>query len=131
MGLRILLFPLVVLGLAMPQAGSSSAAEPAGASPDAAGGDAAGIEFFEKKIRPVLVARCYECHSEAAKELKGKLHLDSRAGLLAGGESGVAVVPGNVEGSLIIQALRYQGTEMPPKGKLPAEAIADFEHWVK
>ncbi len=93
--------------------------------------DPAGVEFFETKIRPVLVKHCYECHSDAAKEPKGKFRLDSRAGMLAGGESGVAVVPGNVEGSLLIQALRYEGSEMPPEGKLPPETIADFEQWVK
>jgi cytochrome c553 len=93
--------------------------------------DAAGIEFFEKKIRPVLVAHCYECHSATAEEPKGKLRLDSREAMMKGGETGPALVAGNVEGSILLRAIRYQDNEMPPKGKLPAEIIADFEHWVK
>ena len=101
------------------------------ADPDPAKLDAASVEFFEAKIRPVLVTHCYECHSASTKEPKGKLLLDSRAGMLKGGESGTLVIPGNVDGSLLIQALRYQGAEMPPKGKLPADTVADFEKWVK
>jgi cytochrome c553 len=93
--------------------------------------DPAGIEFFEKKIRPVLVEHCYECHSATSEKLKGELRLDTRAGMMKGGESGAIVAPGKVDESLLIQALRYQGTEMPPKGKLPKEVIADFEQWVK
>ncbi len=60
------------------------------------------IEFFEKKIRPVLVASCYECHSAKAKKVQGSLLLDSRAGLLRGGDSGPAVVPGKVDGLSLI-----------------------------
>src|SRR5688500_17140207 len=88
------------------------------------------VDFFEKKIRPVLVEQCYQCHSAEAKELKGKLRLDSRAALLAGGENGPAIVPGDAKNSLLIQALRHDGLEMPPEKKLPASVIADFERWV-
>src|SRR5262245_56487378 len=88
------------------------------------------LEFFEKKIRPVLVQHCYECHSADSKKIKGGLLLDTREGLLAGGESGAAIVPGNVDGSLLIEALKYEGLEMPPKGQLPAAVIADFEKWI-
>ena len=56
--------------------------------------EAAGIELFEKKIRPVLVERCYKCHSAKSKKLKGKLRLDSRERLLKGGETGPAIIPG-------------------------------------
>ena len=59
----------------------------------------AGVEFFEKKIRPVLVKKCYSCHSAGVKDLKGNLLLDTRAGIRKGGDSGHAVVPGNVEES--------------------------------
>lgn len=92
-----------------------------------------GINLFEKSIRPVLVANCYSCHSaEAAKagKLKADLLLDTKQGMLAGGESGPALVPGNAKESLIIEALRYETYEMPPKGKLPGEVIANFEKWV-
>jgi hypothetical protein len=96
--------------------------------------DPAAIEFFERKIRPVLSEHCYECHSaEAAKAgtLGGKLALDSRAGIRQGGESGAAVVPGDVATSVLIKALRHEGLEMPPAGKLPDDVVADFVAWVQ
>ena len=99
-----------------------------------AAGDApgeGGIAFFEKKIRPVLVKHCYACHSSDADEVQAGLLLDSRPGVLAGGESGPAVVPRQVDGSLLIRAIRYRGPEMPPSGKLPPAIIADLEHWVR
>ncbi len=89
------------------------------------------VAFFEAKVLPVLKARCYECHSHAGK-IKGGLVLDSRSGWQAGGESGPALVPGSVEKSRIIKAVRY-GTpdlEMPPKAKLPESEIAILEQWV-
>ena len=89
------------------------------------------IEFFEKKIRPVLVERCYECHATGAESVKGGLLLDSREASRKGGESGPAVAPGNAEESLLLSALRYESVEMPPDGKLPAAVIADFEKWIK
>jgi mono/diheme cytochrome c family protein len=96
--------------------------------------DAAGPEFFETRIRPVLVEQCYRCHSEKAEKLKGGLYLDSRDGVLKGGDTGPALVPGDPEKSLLIKAIRYtdENLQMPPKGKkLSAEQIADFEAWVK
>ena len=88
------------------------------------------LEFFEEKIRPVLVKHCYECHSAKSKPPKGNLLLDSRDGVLKGGDSGPSVVPSKVVESLLIDAIRYDGLEMPPNGKLPAAVIADFEKWV-
>lgn len=95
--------------------------------------DAAGVDFFEKKIRPVLVAHCYKCHSADAKSVKGGLLLDTREGLLTGGDSGPAIVPGKPNESLLINSLRYadDAYQMPPAGKLPGEVIADFEKWVE
>ena len=87
--------------------------------------------FFESKIRPVLVKQCYECHSADAKKLGGKLLLDAPSEMIAGGESGPSLIPGNPDESLIIQALRYDGLEMPPKKPLPESVIADFVTWVK
>ncbi len=87
--------------------------------------------FFESKIRPVLVKQCYECHAVGAKKIGGKLLLDSPGELLGGGESGPAMLPGKPDESLIIQALRYEGPEMPPKHRLPETVIADFVTWVK
>ncbi|MFP6763347.1 MAG: DUF1553 domain-containing protein [Planctomycetaceae bacterium] len=93
-----------------------------------------GEVFFEQKIRPVLVKRCYACHSAAAlakKTLKGGLQLDTRGGLRKGGESGPGIVPGKPENSLLIAAIKYKSFEMPPNGQLPDEAIADFVKWVQ
>src|SRR5205814_3763526 len=95
-----------------------------------AGAAGPGVPFFEQKIRPVLVQHCYECHSTQAKKVRGGLLLDTKAGLLKGGDSGPALVPGKVEESLLIKALRHEELAMPPKGKLPAAVIADFERWV-
>jgi len=93
---------------------------------------AAGVEFFEKQVRPLLVKHCLECHSSAdGKTVKGGLALDSRAAWMAGGESGPVIVPGDPDASLLIEAVRYDGYEMPPKGKLSAKEIAVFERWVK
>jgi hypothetical protein len=91
------------------------------------------LAFFEKSIRPVLVSKCYGCHSAEAEKLRGGLLLDTRDGLRAGGDSGPAVVPGDPRKSLLIQALK--GTDdakpMPPKEKLSADVVADFEKWVR
>lgn len=95
--------------------------------------DPAGGEFFEKKIRPVLIEHCYRCHSAEAKKPKGGLRLDSRAGLLQGGDNGPALVPGQPDKSRLIEAICYANVElrMPPKGKLPDPLIANFTAWVK
>lgn len=92
-----------------------------------------GIRFFEQKIRPVLVQHCYECHSEKArdaKKLKGGLYLDSAFGVAAGGDSGLIILKGKPAMSPLLKALKYDGLEMPPTGKLPPEVIADFAKWI-
>jgi hypothetical protein len=98
------------------------------------GADPKGEEFFEKKVRPVLVEHCYQCHSIQAQQnrkLRGGLLLDSRDGLRKGGDSGPAIVPGKPRDGTLLSSLRYTGdTRMPPKGKLPDSAIADFEVWI-
>ena len=88
---------------------------------------AAGLAFFEKKIRPVLVEHCYKCHSASSEKVKGGLLLDTREGIRKGGESGHAVVPGDLKESLLISAPKHDDFEMPPKGMLPAAVVADFE----
>ena len=93
--------------------------------------DPAQVEFFEKKIRPVLVEHCDKCHSGKAASLKGGLRLDFREGLMKGGDSGPAIVNGKPDESLLILALKYDGLEMPPKGKLPDSVVKDFETWVR
>jgi len=91
------------------------------------------LAFFENRIRPLLVKHCYECHSAEAKELQGELLLDSRPTTRRGGAKGPAVVPGNLDRSLLIEAVRYknEAMQMPPDGKLTAAEIADLEQWVK
>src|SRR6516164_10630743 len=78
---------------------------------------AADLEFFETKVRPVLAKNCYGCHSSETKSPMGGLFLDSRNGVLTGGKSGPAIVPGKPDESLLIQAVRYQGRRMPPSGQ--------------
>src|SRR2546423_795117 len=92
-----------------------------------------GMDFFEKKIRTLLAERCYECHSAESKKLKGGLRLDSRDGVLKGGDSGPVVLPGKPEKSLLIKAVRFtdEDLQMPPHHKLAADQIADLEKWVK
>jgi hypothetical protein len=91
------------------------------------------VEFFEKKIRPVLVDSCYSCHSAEAKSVKGSFRLDTKELLLRGGDTGPAIVPGDPDKSLLIKAIRHADKDlaMPPKKKLAAEVVADFEVWVK
>ncbi len=90
------------------------------------------LAFFEKKIRPVLVAKCYECHSAESKKVKGELLLDTREGIRMGGATGHGITPRDLKDSLVIKAIRGEVKDglMPPKEKLPADVIADFEKWV-
>ena len=95
--------------------------------------DDRGLEFFEARIRPVLMERCNRCHSVGEKAPKGGLRLDSPAGLLKGGDSGAVIAPGKVDESLLIDAIAHEGgvAEMPPDSKLPDRVIADFRRWVE
>ena len=89
----------------------------------------ADIEFFESKIRPILVEQCQSCHGE--KQQKGGLRVDSRAALLTGGDSGPAV-EGTDLASLLVEVVEYTGDyKMPPKAKLPDEQIASIREWVR
>src|SRR4051812_22234925 len=101
-------------------------------SPAARAQDTAAVEFFEKKVRPVLVEQCLGCHGEPGKKVKGGLRLTTRTELLTGGDSGPAVVPGKPDQSPLIRAVRYDGDlKMPPKAKLRESEIADLTKWVK
>src|SRR5439155_24763331 len=96
----------------------------------ARGADAAAVEFFEAKIRPILVDNCQSCHG--TEKQKNGLRLDSAAAIRQGGESGPAISPGEPDKSRLIAAVRQTGElKMPPKGKLPDEAIAALTEWVK
>jgi len=102
--------------------GSASAADPAS------------VDFFESKIRPVLISECYSCHSAESvtkKKLRGGLLLDTKPGMLAGGDTGPTFVKGKPAESMLVKSLHYAGDlKMPPKGKLPDGVIADFEAWI-
>jgi hypothetical protein len=89
------------------------------------------LRFYETSIRPLLAKNCYECHSAKAKKLKGKLRLDARDHLLKGGETGLAVVPGKPDESLLIKAVRYDELEMPPRGKLSDKEINLLAKWIQ
>ncbi|EDY17001.1 protein of unknown function DUF1549 [Chthoniobacter flavus Ellin428] len=98
--------------------------------------DLAQLDFFEKKIRPVLSEQCYECHSATSKKVKGGLLLDTAEGILKGGDSGPSIVAGKPEKSLLLTSMKHSDPDpdlaMPPKkDQLPAEVIADFEQWIK
>src|SRR4051812_18560144 len=113
------MLPPRIIAILVLSLGSAAAAEP-------------GEAFFESKVRPLLVERCYECHSEG-KKIKGNLRLDTREGWVKGGDSGPAVVPGNLKESPLIEAVEYgnRDLQMPPKQKLSAAEIAVFQEWVK
>src|SRR5271157_3199032 len=120
---RLVLMRLCGLSLVLFWVLTASASEP----------DRASSDFFETKVRPVLVEHCFACHSSQAAKLKGRLLLDTIEGMRKGGQSGPAVVPGKLEESLLVQAVHYDDelTRMPPKEKLPAPAIAALEQWIK
>ena len=92
-----------------------------------------GIEFFEKRVRPVLVGHCYPCHSTEGKKARGGLLLDSREAILKGGDSGPALVAGDPDKSLFIRAVRHVGPDlrMPPGKKLSDTQVADLAAWVR
>ena len=92
-----------------------------------------GIAFFEKNVRPVLINRCYECHSHEKNKVKGGLAMDSKEALLKGGDAGPGLVAGDPEKSKIVEAIRYenQDLQMPPKAPLPASERAAIEAWIK
>ena len=131
--LLCLWFGLVVLGMGVLfNASQAVSAEPATSEPVSASAkeDRQGAEFFESKIRPLLAARCFECHGP--EKQKGGLRLDSRVTLIEGGDSGPAVVPGKPEESLLASVVRYNGDiKMPPKSKLPDHEIALLAEWIK
>src|SRR5215469_5239902 len=90
------------------------------------------FSFFESKIRPVLVAKCYGCHSAKLKAPMGGLALDTKTGLLQGGTDGKVIVPGKPRESKLLKAITYSDAnlQMPPTGKLPDSVIQDFSDWI-
>lgn len=123
---------LLLCSAALPAA-VAAPAPPASAAPPAPSASPAAITFFEEKIRPVLAEQCFKCHSAKATKLKGGLRLDTRAGLLKGGDTGPAVTPAEPGGGLLLKSIRHtdKDLKMPPETKLPDDVIAHFEKWVK
>ncbi len=124
---------LLALALAAPALAAESAAPAAPKRTFAGLPTTEQAEFFEKRIRPLLADHCYECHSAGAHKVKGGLLLDSRSGVMKGGDTGPAVAPGDPKSSLLIQAVRHTDPDlaMPPKQQLAASEIADLEAWVQ
>ncbi len=90
------------------------------------------LAFFEQKVRPLLIDKCYECHAEG-KKIKGGLRLDTKEGWAKGGDTGPALVPGKPDESLLIEAVRYanRDLEMPPKNRLTPAEVQILEEWVR
>src|SRR5258708_15797698 len=114
---------LVVLCMQVSSGALCRAAEP----------DEAGAAFLESKIRPILADNCFKCHSARAQKLKAGLFADSLQGLLKGGDNGPAIVPSHPEQSRLVEAIGYGNVDlqMPPKGKLSDQQIADLTQWIK
>ncbi|MFM8479222.1 MAG: DUF1549 domain-containing protein, partial [Planctomycetaceae bacterium] len=108
----------------------AAADEPASAAA-APAADPEKLAFFESRIRPVLVQHCYKCHSAESKDVRGGLLVDSRQGLLQGGDSGPAVIPGDASAGELLAALRHETVEMPPDRRLSDAVIADFQAWIE
>ncbi|MAI73587.1 MAG: hypothetical protein CMM01_22175 [Rhodopirellula sp.] len=87
-------------------------------------------DFFERKIRPAFATHCYECHGGDKDNIQGGLRLDDPTAMQRGGETGPIIKPGDIEGSVLLSALRYEDLKMPPEGKLPEQVIRDFEIWI-
>jgi cytochrome c553 len=115
---RTMIQSVAVLLLAFPAAG-------------VADDNAARAEHFEIHVRPILATHCFQCHGPSKQ--KGGLRLDQRATALAGGDTGKAIVPGRVDEGELLKAIKYDpdGYRMPPSGKLPRQAIIEFEKWVR
>ena len=86
--------------------------------------------FFRDKVLPLLESRCFECHGDDG-EVEGELRLTSRKAMLTGGESGPVIVPSDPEKSLLIQAVRYESFQMPPRNKMPDAEIEILVQWIK
>ena len=121
--LALICLPALAIGVAT-QAGDSTERSPE---------HRAKIDFFESKVRPLLIQHCYDCHSTGSGESEGDLLLDSSAATLRGGNMGAAIVPGDPDKSLVIRAVRYKdrNLQMPPTDKLDQQSIEILEQWIK
>ena len=111
-----------------PVSGVQQADQPGEVAPQMSADD---LQFFESEVRPLLTDHCYECHAGESRILRGGLRLDHRAGWLRGGDSGPAIVPGDPQNSLLMQAVRYESMEMPPAGRLSEQQTAVLGEWIR
>jgi len=88
-----------------------------------------GIQFFNKNIKPVLTTQCYSCHSSTSKDVKGGLSVDTRQGILNGGDSGPSIVPGKIDESLLLDYI--ESGDMPPDNPLSEEVVNNFRQWIE
>ncbi len=93
--------------------------------------DASDLEFFERRVRPLLAKHCFACHGAEIDTPHGNLRVDQRSGLMKGGSRGPAIVPHRPDESLLIRAVRGDSIQMPPGGKLKAREVADLVEWVR
>lgn len=112
---------------------AAPAPQPKSASAPAGSTDVRGLGLFHDYVEPMLKQECFKCHSHEAQKAKGGLVLDSRNAMLKGGDLGPALKPGDTEGSLLLEALRYhnQDLQMPPDGKLDDTLIAHVREWIE
>src|SRR5688500_5623763 len=123
LSLGAVLATVSVLAWAQEASPAARPAAPAAANPEA-------VQFFENRIRPLLAQHCNACHGPNAQ--RGSLRLDTKAGVLQGGDSGAVVLPGDVEKSLLLHVVRFDGpVKMPPAGKLKPAQIEDLTTWVR
>src|SRR6056297_675075 len=115
----LLVFFAVLLGISPVSRLAAETTEPPGED---------AVHFFTDSVLPILEENCFSCH--AGEEHSGGFQLDTRSRLIAGGDSGAVVDMQDAEASLLLEAVRYESYEMPPRGKLPAEQIAVLGKWV-
>ena len=126
---RFVLIAAATIGMSCALVESACAEQPPIVQP----ATAEGIEFFESKVRPLLLEHCGKCHTAKKAAEAGELVLDSPAGILGGGSRGAVFVSGKPDDSLLLKAVRYADTDlqMPPEGKLPPAAIAVLSRWIE
>ena len=129
--LKICFTPIIAVILVAAAVDAAPSQNKTAAKAKAKSVDADKVRFFENKVRPILVRRCYSCHGP--KQQKSGLRLDSRSGMMRGGESGAVIVPGHPDESRVIEVIRHSDDDikMPPKAKLPAKQIEVLIRWIR
>jgi hypothetical protein len=131
--MRAILFSIAAAIISLALRIADVTAEEAKAVAKPATNSAEGFEYFEKHIRPVLVKHCYACHSAEAKTLEAGLLLDTREGMVKGGDTGPVIVPGAPDKSRLLRAIGHADPElkMPPEDRLAPDVVKRFEEWIR